>query len=502
MPSEEMDPPNRLADGYMSPTDLQNKYLQTLTPYNLGKVDWTYEHIRTLIYWMNIANINIFLLDGSIQYYKKIVMQVMAFTFLFSSLSTTISISQLGISATEYPNLSNGIQYTFVAASTISTILVGYIKLFKLQEMMDANIEMHKEWLEFATRISGELQMPPRLRKPALQLLQDMKASYIGLFCKRPFIPAYVKRYANRYFSKYTLVSNSDQSSKCLCCTRTNYIKRTNIFFVFQDIMKNEIKRLAAEIEIDNMFVVNPNESAYIDGPLAAGSTELGMPRLPLSSELRPNIRIRYTYEGPFINIEVVEKEKLVAESAEASYDMGINRRTPKAKENVGGGFLRNIRKGLGGDDNDEDSIASLPAVGRYRERAHSFQDPERSLYTQMQQNTTSPSRSSSAAAYVSAPTSSYASYSLVAAPAPTTVASPALPKTSSFTYGDNLELMKQAMITKFKERVSSPDDANKKNRDAVEFHTPPASYDSDNDSLTRQPQHPGPHSLDSPSTR
>ena len=150
---------------------------QQQPPQQPKKLDWTYDHIRTLIYWMNIANINIFLLDASIQYYKKIVMRIMAFTFFFSTISTTVSISQLGIDEKSNPMLSNIIKYLFMAASAVSTILVGYIKLFKLQEMMDADTEMHKEWLDFATKISGELQMPPKLRKPALHLLQDMKAS-------------------------------------------------------------------------------------------------------------------------------------------------------------------------------------------------------------------------------------------------------------------------------------------------------------------------------------
>jgi hypothetical protein len=363
--------------------------------------DWTYEHIRTLIYWMNIANINIFLLDASIQHYKKIVMQVMAFTFLFSSLSTTISLSQLGIDEEKNPGLANGIKYTFVVASTISTILVGYVKLFKLQEMMDADIEMHKDWLEFATKISGELQMPKRLRTPALKLLQDMKDSYIGLFCKRPFVPGMVKRYANRYFMNYT--QNAIEERSCLCCARHNYIKRTNIFFVFQDIMKNEIKRLAAEIEVDNR-VINENEQPFIDGPLAAG-TELGRPKLPTSSELKQNITIQYIYDGPFISIEVINKEapkSMVKNSGsrrdifdDAAISMApYYRRQPVRERKSEGGrqtlfkAARRKLKNIGGGGGVISETESDGSIEEYRPRAASFQAPERALYTQMQYRT------------------------------------------------------------------------------------------------------------------
>jgi hypothetical protein len=408
--------------------------------------DWTYEHIRTLIYWMNIANINVFLLDASIQYYKKIVMQVMAFTFLFSSLSTTISLSQLGIDEKNNPNLSSAIKYTFVVASTISTILVGYVKLFKLQEMMDANIEMHKDWLEFATKISGELQMPKHLRTPALKLLQDMKDSYIGLFCKRPYIPAYIKRYANNYFMRYTQ-SNKDEERSYWCCTRNNYIKRTNIFFVFQDIMKNEIKRLAGEIELGNSPVTNPYEQTLIDGPLAVGS-HLGAPKLPTSADIRPNIMIRYIYDGPFISIEVVDKKALEDQAAaearakaikeeevkikmamfkdmvnakvnnytpsaagvgiindsdiididkdvndtyeQNDYNMHIYKRRVADKKPGLLGVARNKIKNMRGGGSDSD-MDDAPV---YRERAHSFQAPERALYSQMCSNAPAPTPS------------------------------------------------------------------------------------------------------------
>jgi hypothetical protein len=350
--------------------------------------DWTYEHIRTLIYWMNIANINIFLLDASIQHYKKIVMQVMAFTFLFSSLSTTISLSQLGIDEDKYRTLSDGIKYTFIVASTISTLLVGYVKLFKLQEMMDADIEMHKDWLEFATKISGELQMPKRLRTPALKLLQDMKDSYIGLFCKRPFVPGMVKRYANRYFTNYS--QNAAQERNCLCCARHNYIKLTNIFFVFQDIMKNEIKRLAAEIEVGNA-VVSETDQTMLDGPLAAG-TELGRPNLPTSSELKPNIMIRYKYEGPFISIEVIDKlppatKRVPPPDTTIHIAQQFREKFARARKSEGKRTMfkavRNKMLNLGGSDSESDG-----SIDYYRPRAASFQAPERALYTQMQYRT------------------------------------------------------------------------------------------------------------------
>ena len=294
---------------------------------DISGTDWTFEHIRTLITWLNYSNVNLFLIDMSIRYFKSILSHVMAYTLLFSTISSTISISQLGISVDNSPTLYYGIQYTFIAASTLSTLLIGYVKLFKVQEALDMNSVLYKQWLTFSTRISSEFQMPVHMRTSALELLQNMKNEYIDLFCKNATIPFPVQRSANLYFQK-NLATTAVRPG---CWSRPNYVKRTNIFFIFQDIIKNEIKRLSAELtpimfnghlgEYDNMV-----PSYYSSGagggeganasphtPILPGMTRQNTAGTGAPHYIGPQAVIEYKYDGPFIVIDVKDRSESAA---------------------------------------------------------------------------------------------------------------------------------------------------------------------------------------------
>jgi hypothetical protein len=293
--------------------------------------DWTFEHIRTLITWLNYSNVNMFLIDLSIKYYKSIISHIMAYTLLFSTVSSTISISQLGISQETQPQLFAIVQYCFIGASTLSTLLIGYMKLFKVQESLDTNTLLYKSWLTFSTRISSEFQMPVHMRTSALELLQNMKNEYIELFCKDANIPFPVKNSANNYFRRnlnrrnLTILSARNDNSCCSSCFayRVNYIKRTNVFFIFQDIIKNEIKRLSAELtpinyatdnQFDNLvpsYYGNINEDTY------------------KRNKLNPQVTIEYIYDGPFIIIDVKDRSESMSYTGKKQH----NRDTDLAEE-------------------------------------------------------------------------------------------------------------------------------------------------------------------------
>ena len=277
----------------------------SLNEYTIKENDWTFEHIRTLITWLNYSNVNMFLIDLSIKYYKSIISHIMAYTLLFSTVSSTISISQLGISSDTQPQLFAIVQYCFIGASTLSTLLIGYMKLFKVQESLDTNTLLYKSWLTFSTRISSEFQMPIHMRTSALELLQDMKNEYIDLFCKDANIPFAVKNAANNYFRRNlsTRIVKNEYSGSW-CSYRTNYIKRTNVFFIFQDIIKNEIKRLSAELT-----PINYSNDNNLDNIVPSYYGDINNDTLK-RNKLNPNVLIEYTYDGPFIIIDVKDRSE------------------------------------------------------------------------------------------------------------------------------------------------------------------------------------------------
>ena len=348
--------------------------------------DWSFEHIRTLITWLNYSNVNLFLIDMSIKYFKSILSHVMAYTLLFSTVSSTISISQLGISQESSPSLYSGIQYAFIAASTLSTLLIGYVKLFKVQESLDTNTMLYKNWLEFSTRISSEFQMPVHMRTSALELLQDMKTDYIDLFCKNATIPFPVQRSANLYFQKHLATTPVRPS----CWSRPNYIKRTNIFFIFQDIIKNEIKRLSAELTPINCTY---DESTEFDNVVPSYYPHNGtMPRY-----IGQQAIIEYKYDGPFVVIEVKDRAESAAfirqnirqkkQASQPTSDRMIRRKTFLTR-------LAATATANNTEQSDPDLLDILSGPKR-RERQMSFSLPERSLIQQTQTQSQSHKNSS-----------------------------------------------------------------------------------------------------------
>jgi hypothetical protein len=353
--------------------------------------DWTFEHIRTLVTWLNYSNVNLFLIDMSIRYFKMILSHVMAYTLLFSTISSTISISQLGISQEKTPTLYNSIQYTFIAASTLSTLLIGYVKLFKVQESLDANALLYKQWLTFSTRISSEFQMPVHMRTSALELLQDMKNEYIDLFCRNANIPFPVQRSANAYFQRNLGSAGANRTG---CWSRPNYIKRTNVFFIFQDIIKNEIKRLSAELT-PIQWTGNPGGPG---GPGGQGDQDRdyenvvpsyyrGPEREGNPKYIGPQAIIEYKYDGPFIVIEVIDRDDSQAFVRQKVRRQAAQRRATLAAalaqphERRKSTFLQRIKKATA-DDTGESVAPDTPAVSR-RERQMSFSLPERSILQQ-----------------------------------------------------------------------------------------------------------------------
>jgi hypothetical protein len=139
-----------------------------------------------------------------------------------------------------------------------------------------------------------------------------MKNEYIDLFCKNPDIPIYVKILANNYFQRNLTTMTSYRSNKWYVCrVRPNYIKRTNVFFIFQDIIKNEIKRLSAELTPINYEETEDDHyvPSYYDGI----HTESYRPKDTYkNTRFSSRAIIEYKYDGPFIVIDVRDRDESI----------------------------------------------------------------------------------------------------------------------------------------------------------------------------------------------
>jgi hypothetical protein len=92
------------------------------------------------------------------------------------------------------------------------------------------------------------------------------------------------------------------------CAVRQNYIKRTNVFFIFQDIIKNEIKRLSAELTPINY------EEDDEDNTVPSYYDDSQHPKRNTFKKTRFSSRaiIEYKYDGPFIIIDVRDRDESI----------------------------------------------------------------------------------------------------------------------------------------------------------------------------------------------
>ena len=151
---------------------------------NLG-TDWNVSNILTLVEWLNIASLYILLLDKQISYYRKILNQITIYGLVVSTITSTVSLSQLSMSELEYPNLTMALKVAFSVTSIFTTITTGALKVMKIQENLETSLEYYKKWNNFAAEISGQLQIPIEIRKNALSIIIRLKSNFKELFTTR-----------------------------------------------------------------------------------------------------------------------------------------------------------------------------------------------------------------------------------------------------------------------------------------------------------------------------
>ena len=164
--------------------------LNTLDKKGFG-TDWYSGNIITLAEWLNIASLYILILDKEITYYKNLVNNITFIGLLFSTITSTISLSQLSLSEIDYPNLTLSLKIIFTFTSIFTTVATGYIKINNVQSNLDICLEYYKQWNSFASEISGQFQLPIPIRKNALSIIIRLKSDFKELFTTRLPLTAY-----------------------------------------------------------------------------------------------------------------------------------------------------------------------------------------------------------------------------------------------------------------------------------------------------------------------
>ena len=243
--------------------------LNTLDKKGFG-TDWYSGNIITLAEWLNIASLYILILDKEITYYKNLVNNNIFIGLLFSTITSTISLSQLSLSEIDYPNLTLSLKIIFTFTSIFTTVATGYIKINNVQSNLDICLEYYKQWNSFASEISGQFQLPIPIRKNALSIIIRLKSDFKELFTTRLPLTNSIKERTSSIIENKKYIETHIKDAKgsllmkrakcCNCCFKSrrdlkvhNYFcNRLSVYFMYQDIIITELDNLIQEINKSN----------------------------------------------------------------------------------------------------------------------------------------------------------------------------------------------------------------------------------------------------------
>jgi hypothetical protein len=172
--------------------------------------NWTKENITTIFEWLTIASFNILCLDLATKYYKHIIRNSVILGLVFSTLSGTISVSELvvkvGLSEESRPVLGYVLNTLFIIMTFTIATFTGYIKVYQIQENLERAIQYKQEWTLFSTSIASELQLPIELRKDAVWMIIKNKSKYLDLLKSEVEIPEGIRKSAHKQLNSQNIL--------------------------------------------------------------------------------------------------------------------------------------------------------------------------------------------------------------------------------------------------------------------------------------------------------
>jgi hypothetical protein len=162
---------------------------------------WSKKNVKTLYQWIIISCFNINSLERTISLYRDIVRKGTIFGLLVSTLSGTISATQ--INQNSDANVKFVLNILFSLLSFSITIITGYIKVYRIQEQLEEFIRIKQEWIAFSTTIISEIQLPLDMRQSAFDIIKNNKTKYLELLKTDIDIPENIIKEVQLYMKDY-----------------------------------------------------------------------------------------------------------------------------------------------------------------------------------------------------------------------------------------------------------------------------------------------------------
>jgi len=242
--------------------------------------NWNVDNTETIINWVSHTNLQILLIDTYLIHLKNILRVNTLWSLIISSLTSTISITQFTIDDVTHPSLSLIIKFGIFLTSLFTSLITGYIKIEKIQEIIENLEEKKSLWSDFMFNLLREIQLSLKFRKDAEKLIKENIEKFYELSTKQLNIPNKIKKKVSKILIQKNITDfENTHIGSCkkfcnntfLCCQLYSF-KKYNISKTKRKISQYHNNNNCMKNELLELLFIYPD---YIKSIIIKGNSDL-----------------------------------------------------------------------------------------------------------------------------------------------------------------------------------------------------------------------------------
>jgi hypothetical protein len=293
--------------------------------------NWTVDNTENIINWVSHANLQILLIDTYLIHLKNILRINTLWSLIISSLTSTISLTQFTIDDVTHPSISLVIKFSIFFTSLFTSLITGYIKIEKIQEIIE-NLEDKKSlWSDFLFNLLREIQLSLKFRKDAEELIKENIEKFYELNTKQFNIPNKIKKKVSKILIQKNITdfenTHIGNCKKCcnntfLCCQLYSF-KKYNISKTKRKISQYHNNNICMKNELLDVLFIYPD---YIESIIIKANSDLfnfQINKTINSNKLSHTKEPYYKRESSFnMNIDNFEDKKYYPKNIDINYEI------------------------------------------------------------------------------------------------------------------------------------------------------------------------------------
>jgi hypothetical protein len=179
---------------------------------------------------------------------------------ILSTSSGALSAARFGLDSYKQLGVVFNAIFTFMAFSI--TVFTGGIKVYQIQENLEIFIRIKQEWINFATLLVSEFQLPVIERVEALTLIKNNKSKYLDLMKTSVNIPEWIKQHVENNIKTKQLQTKSNGHDLVDIIFQVNSSLSQQIHF--QEIFKKKNADIESEDDVPGVKSEETSNAANV----------------------------------------------------------------------------------------------------------------------------------------------------------------------------------------------------------------------------------------------